>query len=627
MKMIKQCLATILLVSMGPAITHAQLAITEVMSSASVNLGATVVIPNSDFWELTNFGTNDVDLAGYSFNDNSGGLIGADPTPFTGLTIAAGESIIFVESTATGSRNAAQFRTWWGASLGANVQIVFYTGNGLSSNGDGVRVWAPDAVSNEDVVDSVDFVAALRGSSFIYNPATGGFGFLSTNGVGGAFKAETADDAGSPGVTTGPVPLSISQQPTNTSVNPGDNAVFSVVARGVPRAKFQWQYNEQDIPGARFSTLTVTNVQANKLGQYRVVLDNGAGTLISSNATLALNAAPEPPVVLQPPANANVFIGQSATFAVVASGVPQPGYQWRFNGTNVAGANASLYTFNNAQLSSAGVYSVVVSNTLGRVTNEATLVVTRRPRLVITEILPAQSTNGGFGGHNDWFELTNLDDFTVDLHGYRFDDGSAQLAAAITFTNHVLIAPGESIVFVEGMSVAQFRRWWRPLPDNLQIVSYSGSGLGLSSLGDGLVLWNGGATDDGDTLAAESFSTATAGVSFGFDPETELLGDLSVLGVNGTFAAVENGDIGSPGFIRTPLAARITRFAKETDGYSLTWIGRTNRDFKVEFNSELTDTGWSTLTNVHATTPIVTVNDPATGGGIGARFYRVTLQP
>ncbi|MDB6030821.1 MAG: hypothetical protein JWM16_1159, partial [Verrucomicrobiales bacterium] len=41
----------------GLATTHAQLAITEVMSSASTNLGSALVPQNSDFWELSNLGT------------------------------------------------------------------------------------------------------------------------------------------------------------------------------------------------------------------------------------------------------------------------------------------------------------------------------------------------------------------------------------------------------------------------------------------------------------------------------------------------------------------------------------------------------------------------------------------
>jgi len=626
--MFKKFCTMLLAAAGGITAGHGQLAITEIMSSSSTNQGAAVVVANSDFWELSNFGTTPVDLTGYKWNDNAGGLIGADPTPFTGLTIEPGESIIFFEFAASGSTNAEQFRAWWG--LAPGVRCFVYSGNGLSSTGDGVVLWGPGAANNDDFVDRVDFGEASRGRSFVYNPATGIFeqGYISTNGIDGAFKAATADDVGSPGVTTGPLPLAISQQPTNATVNPGDTAVFSVVAQGLPRPKYQWQLNSEDIPGARSSTLSVVNALTDDMGEYRVKVDNGFETLTSDVATLSLNATPEPPVVLTPTANKSVFIGQSATFTAIASGVPQPTYQWRLEGANLPGATANSYTIPSAQLGDAGKYSVVIINALGSVTNEATLAVTRRPRLVITEIAPAQSTNGIFRGHNDWWELTNLDDFTVDLSGYRLDDGSATLVAAITITNQQLsIAPGESIVFVEGMSPDSFRSWWgAPNLKNTQIVRYSGAGLGLSTLGDAVVLWNNGASEDSDTIAAEVFSTATNGVSFGFDPVSEVFGDLSEVGVNGAFVAPENGDIGSPGFIRNIPEPRIQKILKGTSGVAVTWIGNTGRSYTLQYTTDLNSSDWNNVTTVLAGEPIVTAKD----GIVGAdeqRFYRVMLEP
>ena len=53
--------------------SRAQLAITEIVSSGSTNLGATLVTQKSDWWELSNFGTNTINLDGYKWNDNAGG--------------------------------------------------------------------------------------------------------------------------------------------------------------------------------------------------------------------------------------------------------------------------------------------------------------------------------------------------------------------------------------------------------------------------------------------------------------------------------------------------------------------------------------------------------------------------
>lgn len=87
------CLA----VALGVNALHAQLAITEVMSSASTNRGPNVVRARPDFWELTNFGTNTISLDGYSFSD-SGGWTARVDTPFNGCSIDPLESIIFVKT-------------------------------------------------------------------------------------------------------------------------------------------------------------------------------------------------------------------------------------------------------------------------------------------------------------------------------------------------------------------------------------------------------------------------------------------------------------------------------------------------------------------------------------------------
>ncbi len=610
-------------------VTQAQLAITEIVSSSSTNLGTTFVASRSDWWELSNFGTNAIDLTGYKWNDNAGGLAsGTDSVTFQGLTIQPGESVLFVETVAGVMTTEAQFRSWWGPTLGASVQIRFYTGNGLGSGGDGVRVWAPTATTDADVIDTVDFGTAVRGQSFTYDTNTGLFTLFSTNNINGAFKAIETDDVGSPGVNQGPVPLAISQQPTNLLVNPGDNATFAVSVRGLPRPKFQWLFNGTNISGATFTSFTVTNVQTSKTGTYEVVVFNGFQTRTSSVASLALNAAPEPPSVQAPPADQTIYENQNATFVIVASGAPQPSYEWRLNGSTIGGATSPSYTIQIASLGT-NVYSVVVSNSLGVLTNAATLIVTPRPNLVITEVESSESTNGVTSGHNDWWELSNLGTFAVDLFGYKFDDNSLIRAAAFTVTNHILIAPGESIVFVESMSPGSFRRWWGGvnLRTNLQIVRYEGANLGLSSVGDAVVLWNPGAVDDNDFIAGVPLAAATAGVTFGYNPDTQSFGDNSVLGDFGAFRSVESDDIGSPGYLRTPPEPRILSFTRGPTDYELTWYGLSNRTFAVEFKDALTNATWSPLTTIQSTGPVTTVTINPGTSATGRRFLHLSLVP
>lgn len=175
------------------------LRITEVMPVAAASPG----VPTADWWELTSFESQPVSLGGWRFNDNGGGL--ADPFVLPGnLFIAPGQTIIFVEDL-----SATQFRNWWGASnLPPNLQIVSYTGNGLSlgAGGDGLRLWDNFTADVNDPVASVDFGAATTGVTFNYNPATQQFGALSQLGVNGVFRAAAATDIGSPGRIVGPPP-------------------------------------------------------------------------------------------------------------------------------------------------------------------------------------------------------------------------------------------------------------------------------------------------------------------------------------------------------------------------------------------------------------------------------------
>jgi O-glycosyl hydrolase len=69
--------------------------------------------------------------------------------------------------------------------------------------------------------------------------------------------------------------------------------------------------------------------------------------------------------------------GTAAVLSVGALGLPPLGYQWRFNGTNLAGATNCVLKIQNARLANAGGYQVLVSNTSGSVTSRvATLSVT-----------------------------------------------------------------------------------------------------------------------------------------------------------------------------------------------------------------------------------------------------------
>jgi hypothetical protein len=90
------------------------------------------------------------------------------------------------------------------------------------------------------------------------------------------------------------------------------------------------------------------------------------------------------------------------------------------------------------------------------------------------------------------------------------------------------ISPGEAVVFVEGSATntSTFKTNWS-LGAGKQVGYYSGSGVGLSSAGDGVTLFTNSSANGGTELAGPfgglirvSFGASTAGTSFYWNYDT-----------------------------------------------------------------------------------------------------------
>ncbi|MCA9130962.1 MAG: lamin tail domain-containing protein [Planctomycetales bacterium] len=152
----------------------------------------------------------------------------------------------------------------------------------------------------------------------------------------------------------------------------------------------------------------------------------------------------------------------------------------------------------------------------------------------------------------DWFELTNNGATAVDITGWTMDDGSNSFANSVALTGITSIQPGQAVIFIEGDSVVvdNFKTAWfgSSVPSGLAIGTYSGSGIGLSSGGDGLTVFD-AATNP---VMVVSFGAGTA--NFTFDNTlgaSGALGTLSAVGVNGAFLSPA-GEVGSPGVSAVP---------------------------------------------------------------------------
>lgn len=174
----------------------------------------------------------------------------------------------------------------------------------------------------------------------------------------------------------------------------------------------------------------------------------------------------------------------------------------------------------------------------------------------ITEVAPWSSGNAPVSA--DWFELTNTGPDAVDITGWKMDDSSANPGAAVALLGITSIASGESVIFLESSNAAIadiFKSAWfgTSAPAGLQVGRYSGSGVGLSTDGDEINIYD--ALDA--LIASVTFGASDAAVPLqSFDNSAGLNGQaialLSAVGTNGAFQAANANQIGSPGVVPEP---------------------------------------------------------------------------
>jgi len=154
--------AALALVSLSSANAQGLLRITEAMSNGDI----------ADWFEIRNFGSTSYSLLDHRMDDNSFNI--ANSVALGGITsIAAGETVVFIEGTST---TADTFRTNWG--LDGSVQIGFYIGSQISfgSGGDGLTLYSNTSANggvelagpNSGLI-RVSFGTATPGTSFFWS--------------------------------------------------------------------------------------------------------------------------------------------------------------------------------------------------------------------------------------------------------------------------------------------------------------------------------------------------------------------------------------------------------------------------------------------------------------------------
>lgn len=323
------------------------------------------------------------------------------------------------------------------------------------------------ALNNVQPVNAGNYAAA------IFNP------YGSTNSATAVLTVQT-------------YPPFINAQPQSVSAPLGGSATFTVAATGTGVLNYQWTLNGTNLPNATSSSLTITSVQTNSVGNYAVSIANLYGS--TNSATAALTLQNSAPIITSQPQNVSVpERGYNPTFGVAVVGTPPFSYQWSFNGTNLPNETNWTFMVNNAQLSDAGNYAVTISNPYG-ITNSANAVLTVTPRtdygyVIFTSFSVASSpssskmfTNAVVGGPPTGLTASNALGFRYALYA------STNATTVNGISNAIVGAANTNYVFNDPAWILAAYGTNALIPGRMRSAQANGSGYTIVPIVGGAVL-------------------------------------------------------------------------------------------------------------------------------------------
>jgi hypothetical protein len=186
----------------------------------------------------------------------------------------------------------------------------------------------------------------------------------------------------------------ITNNPSNSTVNAGNSTSFTAAAGGNATPSVQWEVSTDGgstfnaiLPGGIYGnsvtspTLTITGASDAMNGNlYEAVFTNSLGTATTKAATLTVDSAP---AVTTNPSNATVNAGNSTTFTAAASGNTTPTVRWAVStdggntfsdlapgGIYGNSVNTPTLTITHATAAMNGnLYEAVFTNSLGTATS------------------------------------------------------------------------------------------------------------------------------------------------------------------------------------------------------------------------------------------------------------------
>ncbi|HXU77109.1 MAG TPA: DUF2341 domain-containing protein [Methylomirabilota bacterium] len=237
-------------------------------------------------------------------------------------------------------------------------------------------------------------------------------------------------------LAAGIAPQIAQQPPLSVVTNEGATVNITVAVIGTAPLAYQWyDPNNNPIAGGTGPTLVLHNVNPAMNGGYVVIVTNPYGNIQSMESVLTVNAGP--PILevdLQPPF-AMGYAGLVSSYSVVVDGTSPFSYRWTLNGSTIAGATNSTYSFN--RLPGTNLYAVIVTNANGSVPSSTVTNV----GVPIPTLNPANYTykmKVSFSGYNRGETLVNfpaLVRFGTNLPNFSFSQAASPTGGDLRFTD------------------------------------------------------------------------------------------------------------------------------------------------------------------------------------------------
>ena len=330
--------------------------------------------------------------------------------------------------------------------------------------------------------------------------------------------------------STGPVTLDF----TNNLLA----ALDAAPSTSVPDTLLMYEISDLSAPLLIGSYAFPTNRQANNNNIGQIVFGGGkVFALDGNNGIIALSVQTggftNPPVIVAQPQGYRTMAGRSSSLSVAATSVES--YQWRKNGVNILGATTNVLSFSPTQLTNAGTYSVVLSNSVGITTSSNAVVAVEDPgnyyslvsawglgptnRTYFTVDTDAQGrfpfyrslaynslsnhlyiatrVTATSGQQVNVLDASNGNDlYQLDVTG--ISGGSIVLLGVAVADDGAIYAANEDTTAASGAAVYKLYRWSSAAPNVPPATVYSGEPAGLSTP----YRW-------GDTLAVRGSGTNT----------------------------------------------------------------------------------------------------------------------